>query len=172
MEDGGGGEWCLQWALQRERDTPEGCAFWRLRAALRSTTYTGWWGVYTCVLCACVLCLHMCVLECFVCTHVECMHVVCAYTHVLCVHTCWVHACCVCTRAVCARVVCACVCGLIHMSAIHSPPQDPPLASKLGHTRLCVHSSAAPDRGLGEGSVLNAPVSTPRGASRCQAGRL
>lgn len=93
-----------------------------------------------------------------VCRRVVRLRAVCAYMLSACVL--W-YTRAVCAHAGCMYAVCACVCGLIHMSGLHSPPQDPPLASKLGHTRLCVHSSAAPDRGLGEGSVLNAPVSTP-----------
>ena len=131
------------------------------------------YGVVGCVHVCCVLvcCVCTCVCLSALCAHTLSACMLCVYTHVLYAHmlgACMlcVHMCCMCTH------VYACVCGLIHMSAIHFPPQDPPLASKLGHTRLCVHSSAAPDRGLGEGSVTNAPVRTPRGASRCEAGWL
>lgn len=57
--------------------------------------------------------------------------------------------------------ICVYMCGLAYISALHSPPHTPPLDSKLGHIRVCVHSSVGPDRGLGEGRVLSAPVSTP-----------
>lgn len=74
-------------------------------------------------------------LACCVCIHAERMCVV-------------VHACCMCTRWVCSMQVC--VCGLIHMSGLHPPPQTLPW-HPASHTRRCVFMLRvlAPDRGLG-----------------------
>lgn len=41
------------------------------------------------------------------------------------------------------------------------PSTDSPTDSELSHIRVCIHSSVGPDRGLGKGRVLSAPVSTP-----------
>lgn len=68
---------------------------------------------------------------------------------------------CVCGCVCACKHIYVCMCGLAYISALHSPQHTPPLDSKLGHIRVCVHSSVGPDRGLGEGRVLSAPVSTP-----------
>ena len=69
VEGWGGGGWCLHWAPQGERGTPEGCAFWCLRGTLRSRQVSPIQSGGVCAHACCVL-------ECCMCTHVGCMCVV------------------------------------------------------------------------------------------------